>query len=141
MSTPVLETKLFAPTRRAKLVARPRLIRQLDLTLEAGHRLTLVAAPAGFGKTTVLTDWIADLAARRPPPRVAWLSLDGDDDDLTRLLTHLVAALGRVGIDIAPSVLEAMPGSSTPAVLTVLVNELSRAGARAAGQQWVLVLD
>ncbi len=141
VSSPVLETKLFAPTRRAKLVARPRLTRQLDITLEAGHRLTLVAAPAGFGKTTVLTDWIADLAGRRPPPRVAWLSLDGDDDDLTRLLTHLVAALGRVGIDIAPTVLEAMPGSSTPAVLTVLVNELRRAGASAAGQQWVLVLD
>jgi LuxR family transcriptional regulator, maltose regulon positive regulatory protein len=49
MSTPVLATKLFAPTRRARLVARPRLVEELDTTLAVGHRLALVSAPAGFG--------------------------------------------------------------------------------------------
>ena len=52
VSTPVLATKLFAPARRPQLVARPRIAQRLDSTLEAGHRLTLVSAPAGFGKTT-----------------------------------------------------------------------------------------
>ena len=64
VSTPVLATKLFAPTRRPQLVARPRLTEQLDATLEPGHRLTLVSAPAGFGKTTVLGDWLAHLGER-----------------------------------------------------------------------------
>ena len=106
MSTPVLATKLFAPTRRPQLVARPRLIEQLDATLEPGHRLTLVSAPAGFGKTTVLGDWLAHLDQRQAHPRVGWLSLDDGDNDLARLLTHLVAALHGVGLDVDTAVLE-----------------------------------
>jgi LuxR family maltose regulon positive regulatory protein len=56
VSTAVLATKLFAPARRAQAVARKRLLEQLDATLAPGHRLTLVSAPSGFGKTTVLSD-------------------------------------------------------------------------------------
>jgi LuxR family maltose regulon positive regulatory protein len=52
---------LFAPARRPQLVARPRLVEQLDTTLEAGHRLSLVSAPAGFGKTILLSDWLTHL--------------------------------------------------------------------------------
>jgi LuxR family maltose regulon positive regulatory protein len=59
--TPVLATKLFAPARRPQLVALPRLVEQLDTTLEAGHRLSLVSAPAGFGKTILLSDWLTHL--------------------------------------------------------------------------------
>ena len=59
VSTAVLATKLFAPARRPQAVARTRLAEQLDATLDPGHRLTLVSAPAGFGKTTVLSDWVA----------------------------------------------------------------------------------
>ena len=59
MVTPVLATKLLPPARRTQLVARPRLAGQLDTTIDEGHRLTLVSAPAGFGKTTVLGDWLA----------------------------------------------------------------------------------
>ena len=65
VSTPVLATKLFAPARRRQLVARPRIAERLDATLEAGHRLTLVSAPAGFGKTTLLSDWLTDLDQRQ----------------------------------------------------------------------------
>ena len=68
-STPVLATKLFAPARRRQLVARPRVADRLDATLEAGHRLTLVSAPAGFGKTTLLGDWLADLDQRADDTR------------------------------------------------------------------------
>ena len=62
MPTAVLATKLFAPARRSQAVARIRLLEQLDTTLDPGQRLTLVSAPAGFGKTTVLSDWVARLA-------------------------------------------------------------------------------
>ena len=92
VSTTVLATKLFAPARRSQAVARTRLAGRLEATLAEGHRLTLVSAPAGFGKTTVLSDWVAGLGETDSRARTAWLSLDEGDNDLTRLLTHLVAA-------------------------------------------------
>ena len=141
MSTPVLATKLFAPTRRPQLIARPRLTEQLDTTLDTGHRLTLVSAPAGFGKTTALSDWLADLVQRESPARVGWLSLDGGDNDLTRLLTHLVAALDSVGLTVDTAVLESLHTASSASALTALVNDVTRAGERAPGEQWILVLD
>ena len=98
----MLATKLFAPSRRTRAVARTRLAEQLDATLDPGHRLTLVSAPAGFGKTTALSDWIAQLGQRDPHVHTAWLSLDDGDNDLTRLLTHLVASLETVGVDVEP---------------------------------------
>lgn len=141
MSTPVLATKLFAPVRRPQLVARPRLTGQLDTTLDAGHRLTLVSAPAGFGKTTVLSDWLAHLAQNQQHARVGWLSLDDADNDLTRLMTHLVASLTSVGLGVGPVVLESLHTASASTALTVLVNAVTRAGEHAPGEEWVLVLD
>ena len=141
MSTPVLATKLFAPTRRPQLVARPRLSEQLDTTLEAGQRLTLVSAPAGFGKTTVLSDWLTHLDQRQVHPRVGWLSLDEGDNDLTRFFTHLLAALRSAALDLDSTLLESLHTLSVPAVLTALVNDVTRAGEDAPGQRWVLVLD
>src|SRR3712207_159478 len=91
--TPVLATKLFVPAPRPKLVARPRIAERLDTTLDAGHRLTLVSAPAGFGKTTLLSCWLTDLDQRQRRTRVGWFSLDDGDNDLARFLAHLVAAL------------------------------------------------
>ena len=137
----MLATKLFAPSRRSQHVARPRLAKQLDTTLDAGQRLTLVSAPAGFGKTTVLGDWLTHLNQRRTGTHVGWLSLDDGDNDLTRYLTHLLAALQSGGLDVDSTILEALPTVSTSAVLTRLVNEVTRAGEDAPGQQWVLVLD
>jgi LuxR family transcriptional regulator, maltose regulon positive regulatory protein len=91
---PVLATKLFVPARRPQLVARPRITQRLDTTLDAGHRLTLVSAPAGFGKTTLLAQRLA--AAEHSQRRVAWLALDEGDADLRLFLTHLVAAIQTV---------------------------------------------
>ncbi len=141
MSTPVLATKLFAPTRRPQGVARPRLIEQLDSTLEPDHRLTLLSAPAGFGKTTVLGDWLAHLDELPASPRVGWLSLDAGDNDLVRLLTHATAALHGAGLEIDTGVLESVgPGSAT-AALTAIVNDVALAGELMPGERWVLVLD
>ena len=137
----MLATKLFAPARRSQAVARTRLAAQLDATLEPGHRLTLVSAPAGFGKTTVLSDWVAGVGERDPAAHTAWLSLDDADNDLTRLLTHLVASLGTAGVDLeAATVLDPLPGDVTVA-LTALVNALARAGEQEPGGHWVLVVD
>ena len=141
MPTTVLATKLFAPARRSQAVARTRLLAQLDGSLGPGQRLTLVSAPPGFGKTTLLSDWLDHLGGRPENVRAAWLSLDAGDDDLARLLTHLVAALESVGLELEPArVLELLPGDST-AALTALVNALARAGADAPEVPWIVVLD
>ncbi|TCC22381.1 LuxR C-terminal-related transcriptional regulator [Kribbella sindirgiensis] len=125
MPTTVLATKLFPPARRSGLVGRPRLTARLDSTLEPGHRLALVSAPAGFGKTTLVAEWAAG------HERVGWLSLDDGDNALPRFLAHLWAALP--GIRVAP------PAADVPttAALTALVNDY----AAQADLQSVLVLD
>ena len=79
MNMPILATKLYIPLPRPKVVLRPRLIERLN---EGLHRkLTLISAPAGFGKTTLVSEWVA--GCERP---VAWLSLDEGDNDPTRFL-------------------------------------------------------
>ena len=136
----MLATKLFAPLRRPHLVARPRILEQLDASLAANHRLTLVSAPAGFGKTTALTDWLGNLGQRHAHAGVAWLSLDENDNDLARFLTHLVAALSGAGLHVEPVVL-AHQGTEISDALTVLVNDVTRAAGQAPERQWVQVLD
>ncbi|MCC7209228.1 MAG: hypothetical protein IT323_18090 [Anaerolineae bacterium] len=95
MSTQILATKLHIPSPRRRGVSRPRLVERLNEGLH--HRLSLIAAPAGFGKTTLLSEWVA--GCKRP---VAWLSLDRADNDPNRFLAYLVAALQTVGPDIGP---------------------------------------
>src|SRR4030065_2971772 len=90
MSTPVLATKLYIPPPRPKIILRPRLIERLNEGLPSGRTpgVTLISAPAGFGKTTLVSEWVA--VCERP---VAWLSLDEGDKDPARFLTYLLAAL------------------------------------------------
>ena len=89
MAGPLLETKLHVPRWRRSLVARPRLSERLSRGAESA--LTLVSAPAGFGKTTLLAEWLA--AAPFDGRSVAWLSLDQRDNDPALFWTYLVAAL------------------------------------------------
>jgi LuxR family maltose regulon positive regulatory protein len=135
--TPVLATKLYAPARRPQAVARPRIVERLDAGMRAGSLLTLVSAPPGFGKTTVVAEWLE----RHGAGRAAWLSLDEDDNDLPRFLAHLVAALHGVGLDVDPATVDAPPGVPDRDSLTTLVNEVARAGRPAPEGRWVLVLD
>ena len=88
MSEPLLLTKLFVPPPPPKIVLRARLIERLNEGLSAGRKLTLISAPAGFGKTTLVSEWIAGCGLP-----VAWLSLDEGDNDPTSFLAYLVAAL------------------------------------------------
>ncbi len=93
---PALGVKLRVPTARRALVPRARLTDQLaqaDAPDAAAPRLVLVAAPAGFGKTTLLTQWLHSLSADTSGPRVAWLSLDAGDSDVRRFLSQLIAAV------------------------------------------------
>ena len=88
MGTPLLETKLHIPPVRQKLVSRPRLIERLRAGLD--HKLTLVSAPAGFGKTTLLSEWTRALGHNCPPRAVAWLSLEESDNDVRRFVFDIL---------------------------------------------------
>lgn len=132
MPTPILTTKLYIPPPRAKLVLRPRLIERLNEGLH--RRLTVISAPAGFGKTTLVSEWVAGCGST-----VAWLSLDEGDNDPTRFLTYLVAALqtimANIGVGVL-SVLQAPQPPSSEAILTVLLNEITTVP-----EHFLLVLD
>jgi LuxR family transcriptional regulator, maltose regulon positive regulatory protein len=120
MPAPILATKLYIPPPRPKVVLRPRLIEQLN---EGLHRkLTLVSAPAGFGKTTLVSEWVAGCA--RP---AAWLSVDKEDTDSTRFLTYLIAALQTIKANIGAGVLGVLQSPQPPpteSILTALLNEI-----------------
>jgi len=132
MSTTILATKLYIPSPRPKVVLRERLIALLNEGLHS--KLTLISAPAGFGKTTLVSQWIRD--CKLP---VAWLSLDEGDNDPIRFMTYLVAALQTVITNIGAGVLGALQSPQPPpteTTLTALLNEVSSAPAN-----FVLVLD
>ncbi len=117
----ILTTKLFIPPPRPKIVLRPRLVEQLDQGLALGCKLTLLSAPAGFGKSTLASEWIAGCG--RP---VAWISLDEGDSDPARFLAYLVAALQTIRPGIGEGLLAALQSPEPPgteAVMTTLLNE------------------
>ena len=134
MTGALLATKLYVPKVRRGLVARPRLMGRMEAGADA--RLTLVSAPAGFGKTTVLAAWLDEAAAA--DRSVAWLSLDATDNEPTSFWTYVVTALQRAVPGVGAGALELLAASPAPTelVLTTLLNEL----AAAPGEVW-LVLD
>jgi LuxR family maltose regulon positive regulatory protein len=120
MSAQILATKLYIPPPRTKIVPRPRLIERLNEGLVG--KLTLISAPAGFGKTTLVSEWIASCG--RP---VAWLSLDEGDNDPSLFLIYLVAALQTIAPNIgkgAVAVLQESQPPPTESILTILLNEI-----------------
>jgi LuxR family transcriptional regulator, maltose regulon positive regulatory protein len=122
----LVTTKLRAPRTRPNLVARPRLCEALDQG--DGCRLTLVSAPAGFGKTTLLAEWLKE---RSEEDAVAWVSLEGSDNDPARFFAYLVGALQEVGGGIGEGVLASLNSPEPPlaeAVVGVLVNDFAEAG-------------
>ena len=138
MPTPVLTTKLYIPSSRTNVVVRPRLIKRLNEVLSSSRTpgVTLISAPAGFGKTTLVSEWVT--GCKRP---TVWLSLDERDNDLTRFLTYLISALQTFVVEIgagALGMLQASPPQvpSIELILTALINEVG-----AIPDDFILVLD
>lgn len=130
----LLLTKLYIPVALPNLVARPRLTAHLGRLLERGRKLAYIAAPAGFGKTTLLSEWI-----RQHNVRVAWVSLDESDNDPILFFSYLCRALDSLHSGAgatALSLLRSPQPPALPAVLTLFINELS-----ALEQEFTLVLD
>jgi LuxR family maltose regulon positive regulatory protein len=123
MAFPLLSTKLYFPTTRPNLVARPHLIERLSTGLRGP--LTLISAPAGYGKTTLLSEWRSRVGHDVP---VAWLSLDAGDNDLNRFLQYLTAALEtlKTGPLSSTTLLSnTLQPSPSEVFLTSLINEVN----------------
>ena len=117
---PLLATKLYAPPARPGLVARPRLLRRLDQGLSS--RLILVSAPAGYGKTTLVSAWLAEQRSAD-----AWLSLDAGDNDPARFLRYLIAAVQTIAHGVGEAAQALLQSPRLPrleAALSLLINDL-----------------
>lgn len=150
----LLTTKLFLPTVRPNVVRRPRLVERLNEGQNLGRRLTLISAPAGYGKTTLLAEWInakdegGRMKAERfaktnsdlHPSQAAWLSLDAQDDNPPRFWTYLIAALQTISkTDLGQNALHALEASQVvdpQTILTSLLNDVA-----ALDRAILLVLD
>jgi len=127
----LLSTKLHIPEARANLVTRSRLVARLAEGLRLGRRLTLVCAPPGFGKTTLIREWIG-VTERR----VAWLSVDEGDNDTARFLRYVIAALAQADDRVGRMQLQSSLSASPQELLIALINDLAVTGA-----DLLLVLD
>jgi len=153
MSTPILATKLYIAPPRPNVVLRPRLIARLNQGLHG--KLTLISAPAGFGKTTLVSVWLQSIERRAQSVeqlhdapalrstfyarRSAWLSLDEADSDPTRFLAYLIAAVQTIAPTIGAGVsgvLQSPQPPPTEAILTALVNDITTIP-----NNFILVLD
>jgi len=131
MSAPILTTKLFIPPIRPQSVARPRLFERLHQSLHA--KLILISAPAGFGKSILLSQWLHEQSLP-----VAWLSLDENDNTTTGFLTYMITALQTVDANIGQDVLAQLQAQANAShhALTSLINALAQLP-----QEMILVLD
>ena len=126
----LLQTKLYVPPPRPNCVHRPRLVKTLNAGMDG--QLTLISAPAGFGKTTLVSEWLSQLPAES---HVAWLSLDGGDDDPSRFLSYLVGALQAIDPSIGQHLVSGSPVPLESAV-GMLINDMA-----SASQSFILALD
>jgi LuxR family maltose regulon positive regulatory protein len=125
MSIPLLENKIVIPPLPPRAIPRTHLIGRLNAGLRAGHHLTVVSAPAGYGKTVLVSAWAR--SADRP---FAWLTLERDDNDPVRFATCLAAALRQVGSAIRPGalrMLSAAPVPATQSFMPALAGDLAAA--------------
>ncbi len=120
----LLTQKLFIPTLPVKRVERPALLQRLDDGLAAGRAVTLISAPAGYGKSTLAAEWAA-----QSQRAVAWLSLDETDDNPLHFFAYLIAALQRVDPQVGAALQPILAAGQMPpatALLAGLVNDLAQ---------------
>lgn len=119
----ILTTKLEKPQPRPNMILRPKLVRKIQRGINGGSRLVLLSAPAGFGKTSLLAEW-----AEQTPTRLAWLTIDQGDNDISRFIQHISAAIGQA-IGSEMEALQDVLGSpklpETEVLATLIINELS----------------
>lgn len=123
MSEILLATKTRIPPLRSHLINRPRLIQRLNEGISQNNRVSLISAPAGFGKTTLINEWI-----RQTDIPSAWLSLDKGDNDPIRFITQLAMAIQRVATDVGNHILAIMQLPQPPAIdaaISVLINDIA----------------
>jgi LuxR family maltose regulon positive regulatory protein len=136
----LLQTKLYIPPLPRTLVSRPRLIRKLNEAVQA--KLILISAPAGFGKTSLITDWLSEMAGEGTSlarERCAWVSLDEGDNDPPRFLAYCMRALQRVQQGIGEAAISDLLSPKPPSpdsLLASLLNEIAQLSAPT-----MLVLD
>ncbi len=136
MAYRVLSTKLYIPPIQPSLVRRPRLVQALENGYQAGKRVTLVSAPAGFGKTTLIREWIKTTELEKP---FGWLSIDDGDNDPVRFLVYLISAIQKVYVEIGQTILASLNSTQIPPLLELveaLINEISFEA-----QPFLIVLD
>ncbi len=134
MSEQILLTKLYVPSPRPDLVPRHRLIERLNKSLVPGCKLTLISAPAGFGKTTLVCDWLGSMSIPS-----AWLTLDERDKDPAHFLAYFIAAMQNVkpGIGLnLQAILQIPQPLQIEYILTLLINEISMIE-----EDFVIVMD
>jgi LuxR family maltose regulon positive regulatory protein len=117
----LLATKLHIPTIRPGLVPRPHLIEQLNEGLH--NKMTLISAPAGFGKTTLLSEWVP-----QSPRCVTWFSIDNEDNELSRFWTYFISSLQGLRSDLGKDALAFLQSPQAPpitSILTTLINDIT----------------
>ncbi len=132
MEISLLTTKLHIPVTRSEIVRRSRLIKKMDEGLN--HKVSIISAPAGFGKTTLLSEWIAGCGLP-----VAWLSLDEGDNDPTSFLAYIVAALQTITLNTGKGVLAILQSPQPPPIESILITLLNEINT--VPDDFVLVLD
>lgn len=136
-SLPLLATKLYTPTPRPGLISRPNLLTHLNEGLNG--KLTLISAPVGFGKTTLLSEWVA---SRRSA--MAWVSLDAGDNNPALFWRYVITALQQIEQRIGAAALAALHADQPPKIdllLSGLINEICQVVAVASAGPLILILD
>ena len=134
MSLPLINTKLNIPKLRSGIVSRSNLLSRLSQGIS--NKLTLISAPTGYGKTTLMLDWLANSECEYP---VAWVALEESENDPIQFLLYLVAALERINTDIGQDVRAILQGSQelqNQVVLSVLINDIDLIE-----EELILILD
>lgn len=139
----LLSTKFYIPTARKTLVSRPLLIERMNEGLR--RKLTLVSAPAGFGKTTLVSEWVEQLHGKENKQNaVAWLSLDTNDNDLVRFLTYVIGAIRQadgVESELGKGALGMLQSPQPPPTETILISLINDIAASAITDSIILILD
>jgi LuxR family maltose regulon positive regulatory protein len=123
----LLSTKLVAPHTRAPLVLRERLLTHLDEGLK--RKITLISAPAGFGKTTLVSEWITKHRIQADLPPIAWVALDARDNDPVLFWRYVLTACREFGMQVSETALDLLSNSPQPlfeTLLTSFINEVAR---------------